>query len=110
MRRITAIVASALLTSALFVSLPGIACESKACHGDFDCDPHQVCMQWRSGTATCEWPGANPVMPVARLVDAKSCSNDTECADGWRCEKQVRSDDKASSSVCVPGQRGLISY
>ena len=110
MQRITAIGASAALAAALFVSSPSFACESKACHADFDCDPHQVCMQWRGGMATCEWPGANPVKPVARVIDARSCVNDTDCADGWRCEKQPRNDDKASSSVCMPGQRGLISY
>ena len=110
MQKIAAIGASAALAAALFVSLPGFACESKTCHGDFDCDPHQICLQWRSGTATCQWPGANPVMPVARLVDAKSCSNDAECAEGWHCDKQVRDGDKASSSICVPAQGGIISY
>ncbi len=111
MRRIAAIGALAALAAALFVSSPVVACESKTCHADFDCDSHQICMHGRGGIATCEWPGANPVMPVARLLEAKSCSNDSECQEGWRCEKQVSGDDvKASSSVCMPGERQRIAY
>ena len=111
MRRIAALASLAALAAVLFLSSAGIACENKTCHADFDCDPHQVCMQWRSGTATCEWPGANPVVPIARLVDAKSCTTDTDCAEGWHCDKQISGDDtKTSPPVCMPGQRRIFSY
>lgn len=111
MRTIAAIGASAVLAVALLVSSVSLACESKTCRADFDCDPHQICMQWQNRSSTCEWPGANPIMPVARRSEVKSCNSDAECPDGWRCEKRAQSDDMTvSSAVCAPDPRGRITY
>ena len=112
MRAITAISAIAGLAAALcLISSVTFACEGRVCTGDFDCDPHHICMQWPNGSATCEWPGANPVMQASRRSDAGSCTNDLECPDGWRCEDQVRHDGGTESSAkCVPLSRLRVSY
>lgn len=111
MRVITAIAAFTALAAALSISDMTFACEGKVCAGDFDCDPHHICMQWPNGSATCEWPGANPVMRASRGSDAESCSNDLECPEGWRCEKQVEHDGLTGSAAqCVPPSHLRISY
>ena len=110
MRIITAIVAFASLAAALSTSSVASACEGKACAGDFECDPHHICMQWPDGSATCEWPGANPVMRASRGSN-ESCSNDLECPDGWRCEKHAQRDaEMGSSAQCVPLSHLRVSY
>ena len=111
LRVTTAIAAFAVLAMALSVSAVTYACEGKVCAGDFDCEPHHICMQWPNGSATCEWPGANPVMRASRRSDSESCTNDLECPEGSRCEKQVQHDGvTGSSSECVPESHLRISY
>ena len=111
MRTIAAIAASAALAVTLLASTLVSACEGKTCRADFECDPHQICMQWPNGSATCEWPGANPVVRVLRGSDAKSCGNDLDCLDGWRCEKQAARDDlTTTSAVCIPAPTQRITY
>ena len=111
LRVITAIAAFVTLALAISSSATTFACEGKACRGDFDCDPHHICMQWPNGSATCEWPGANPVMRASRRSNAESCTNDLECPDGWRCEKQVQHDEVTGSSAqCVPQSHLRVSY
>jgi len=110
LRVITAISAFAVLAAVLSASPVTSACEGKVCAGDFDCDPHHICMQWPDGSATCEWPGANPVMRTSRGSN-ESCSNDLECPEGWRCEKQVQRDGELGLSArCVPQSHLRISY
>ena len=111
LRVITAIAAFTALAAALSLSDVTFACEGKVCAGDFDCDPHHICMQWPNGSATCEWPGANPVMRASRWSNADSCSNDLECPEGWRCEKQAQHDGVTGSAAqCVPPSHLRISY
>jgi hypothetical protein len=111
LRVITAIAAFTALAAALSISDVTFACEGKICAGDFDCDPHHICMQWPNGSATCEWPGANPVMRASRGSNAESCSNDLECPEGWRCEKQVQHDGVTGSAAqCVSPSHLRISY
>ena len=101
MRNIAVIAASAAFGASLLVSSMSSACDSKPCRADFDCDLHHICMQWPNGSATCESPGANPVMPASRRTNAQSCRSDLECAEGWRCDL---------SAKCVSETRQRISY
>jgi hypothetical protein len=111
LRAITAIAAFAVLAVGLSTSAVTFACEGKVCAGDFDCDPHKICMQWPNGSATCEWPGVNPVMRTSRSSNAEACTNDLECPEGWRCQKQVQRDGLTGSSAqCVPQSQLHISY
>ena len=111
LRVITAIAAIWGLAAFCLISSVTSACEGRICAGDFDCDPHHICMQWPNGSATCEWPGANPVMQTSRRSNAGSCSNDLECPEGWRCEEQVQHDGVTESSAkCVPQSHWRVSY
>ena len=111
MRSIAAIAASAAFVTTLLVSSVSFACEGKPCRADFDCDPHHMCMQWQNGSATCEWPGANPVMPTSNRTSVQSCKNDLECPEGWRCEMRAQREGvPVSSAECVPESRQPISY
>lgn len=101
MRNAVVVVASAAFAASLLVSSVSSACDSKGCRADFDCDLHRICMQWPNGSATCEWPGANPAIPAARQTDVQSCRSDLECPEGWRCDR---------SAKCVPESRQGISY
>jgi len=111
MRSIAAIAASAAFVATLLVSSVSFACEGKPCRADFDCDTHHMCMQWQNGSATCESPGANPVMPMSNRTTVQSCKNDLECSEGWRCEMHAQRDGvPVSSAECVPESRQSISY
>lgn len=100
MRNVALIAASAAFVASL-VSSVSSACDSKPCRADFDCDLHHICMRWPNGSATCESPGANPVMPASRRTNAQSCQSDLECPEGWRCDRSAR---------CAPESRQRISY
>ena len=111
MRSIAAIAASAAFAATLFLSSVSSACEGKPCRADFDCDPHHTCMQWRDGSATCEWPGANPVMPASRRTGAQSCRNDLECPEGWRCYAHTPRDGlPVPSAECVLESSEPVSF
>src|SRR5258708_29627994 len=106
MRSIAAIGASAAFAATLLLASASSACEGKPVRADFDCDPHHTCMRWPNGSATCEWPGANPVTPASRRTDVQSCRNDLECPDGWQCDMHAqRHGVPVSSSECVPESR-----
>ena len=111
MRSIATIAVSVAFAATLLVPSISSACQGKPCRADFDCDPHNTCIQWRNGSATCEWPGANPVMPAARRSDVQSCTNDLECPEGWRCDMRgQRAGAQMSPAACVPESRLPISY
>ena len=110
MRSIAAIAASATFLATILVSSVSSACDGKPCRADFDCDLHNVCVQWQDGSASCEWPGANPVMPASRRISAQSCRNDLECPEGWRCDMHtLRAGVPMSAPECVPERRQPLS-
>ena len=111
MRSIAAIAASVAFAATLLVSSVSYACEGKPCRADFDCDPHHICMRGPNGSATCEWPGANPVMPASRRTGVQSCRSDLECPEGWRCDMHTQRDGvPVSAAECVPEARQPISF
>jgi hypothetical protein len=111
MRSIVAIATSAALAVTLIVASVGSACQGKPCRADFDCDLRKTCVQWRNGSATCEWPGVNPVMPASRRSDVQSCTSDLECPEGWRCDLRAqRAGAPLPSAECVPESRLPVSY
>jgi hypothetical protein len=110
MRSIVAIATSAMFAATLLVASVSSACQGRPCRADFECDPHNICVQWRNGSATCEWPGVNPLMPASGQTAVQSCTSDLDCLDGWRCDLRAQRAGAPSPSVCVPESRLPVSY
>jgi hypothetical protein len=111
MRSIVGFATSAAFAATLLLASVSSACQGRPCRADFDCDLHKTCVQWRNGSATCEWPGANPVMPASRRTDVQSCTSDLDCLEGWRCDLRAqRAGALSPSAECVPESRLPLSY